>query len=207
MPPPHSKDSWNHIFKPFLRKFVLVFFDDIHIYSLDWPTHLHHLDLVLNTLEQHELVAKHSKCAFGVQQIEYLGHLISKEGVATDPSKLKAIQQWPRPKTLKQLRGSLGLTGYYRRFIKNFGNVAKPLTNLLKKDSWVWTNDVEQAFANLRTAMMSPPVLALPNFNEVFIIETDASNHAIGAVLMQKGHQWLSLARPYHLGTCSYLHM
>lgn len=121
----------NHIFKPFLRKFVLVFFDDILIYSTTLEEHQHHLTVVLNILKNHQLFAKKSKCSFGCQEIEYLGHLISKKGVRADPKKIESMLNWPFPSTLKSLRGFLSLTGYYRKFIKGYGFIAAPLTSLL----------------------------------------------------------------------------
>lgn len=125
-----------------------------------------------------------SKCSFGVTSIKYLGHVISEEGVATDPHKIKAVSAWPLPTTLKQLRGFLGLTGYYRKFVHNYGTIAKPLTQLLKKDSFLWTGEATTAFNALKTSMVSPPVLALLDYNAPFVIETDASSQAIGAVLI-----------------------
>jgi hypothetical protein len=114
--PASFQSLMNEVFKGVLRKFVLVFFDDILIYSSSWKDHLFHLEVVLKLLKQHQLYARLSKCAFGVQMIDYLGHTLSGEGVAMDNSKLEAVLQWPTPATLKQLRGFLGLTGYYRRF-------------------------------------------------------------------------------------------
>ena len=111
----------NSIFKPFLRKFVLVFFDDILIYSRSWKDHVQHVDTVLKLLEEKQLYAKISKCFFGVQEVEYLGHIVSHEGVKVDPNKIKSIKEWKVPKTIRQLRGFLGLTGYYRKFVKNYG--------------------------------------------------------------------------------------
>ncbi|KAJ3689593.1 hypothetical protein LUZ61_018757 [Rhynchospora tenuis] len=125
----------NQIFKPYLRKFVLVFFDDILVYSPDETTHREHLAKTLDLLQQHQLYAKQSKCEFGMLQLEYLGHLISHQGIATDPIKIEAMLNWPRPKSVKELRGFLGLTGYYRRFIQNYGTISKSLTdqfNVLK---------------------------------------------------------------------------
>lgn len=108
----------NTVFRPYLRRFVLVFFDDILIYSKDWESHLQHLRCVLETMKEHRLYAKISKCSFGQERIEYLGHVVSAQGVEMYPSKISAIVDWPIPKTVKLLRGFLGLTGYYRRFIK-----------------------------------------------------------------------------------------
>ena len=129
----------NSIFKPFLRKFVLVFFDDILIYSKSWEEHVHHVDRVLKLLKKNQIYAKPSKCAFGVQEVEYLGHIVTHEGVKVDPNKIKAIMDWPIPKKLKNLRGLLGLTGYYRRFVKHYGQITTPLTKLLKKEGFYWS--------------------------------------------------------------------
>jgi len=178
----------NEIFREHLRKFILVFFDDILVYSHTLTEHYEHLATVLNLLREHHLVAKASKCFFGRDQVEYLGHIISKQGVATDPYKIQAIREWPLPIGLKQLRGFLGLTGYYRRFVRGYGSICKPLTQLLKKEAKGWNDTATTAFNQLKMIMTSAPVLALPDFNKIFIVETDASMMGVGAVLMQEGH-------------------
>jgi hypothetical protein len=129
----------NNVFASYLRKFLLVFFDDILIYSKSEQEHLRHLKLVLQRLREHKLFAKQSKCVFAAPQVEYLGHIISAQGVATDPKKIEAVKDWPTPQNLTQLRGFLGLAGYYRRFVKNFGQICRPLHDMLKKDSFKWT--------------------------------------------------------------------
>ena len=116
--------------------------------------------------------------------MEYLGHIITVQGVATDPKKVDAMKEWPTPRTIKELRGFLGLTGYYRRFVQNYGILSKPLTNLLKKNSFHWDEAVEEVFEAHKLAMTSAPVLALPNFVKPFVVETDASRGGIRVVLM-----------------------
>ncbi|GAU25498.1 hypothetical protein TSUD_218700 [Trifolium subterraneum] len=156
----------NHIFQQVLRKYVLVFFDDILVYSSSWHDHLQHLNKVLEMLQAHTLFVKLSKCSFGVTEIDYLGHIVIGQGVAMENR----------------------LTGYYRRFIKSYAKIASPLTDLLKKEAYKWNEQAETTFQQLKTAVTSAPVLALPNFNEPFILETDASGIGIGAVLHQNNH-------------------
>ncbi|CAA0830191.1 Uncharacterized mitochondrial protein AtMg00860 [Striga hermonthica] len=178
----------NQVFQNCLRKFVLVFFYDILIYSKSWEEHCEHLRIVLQLLRDNTLYAKQSKCQFGDPTVEYLGHIISAEGVSTDPKKIQSMLLWPTPTTVKKLRGFLGLTGYYRRFIKGYGEISKPLTLLLRKNQFHWGKEADEAFSRLKKAMTSAPVLSLPNFSKPFIVETDASGYGIGAVLMQEGN-------------------
>jgi hypothetical protein len=176
----------NDILEPFLRKFVLVFLDDILIYSPTMELHLTHLRQILETLRQHQFYMKASKCSFAQTKLDYLGHMISQEGVSTNPEKTTAMLNWPTPSTVTELRGFLGLTGYYRKFVKHYGIIARPLTNLLKMKQFTWSVQAQHAFEQLKQAMVTVPVLAIPDFEKPLIIETDACNSGIGAVLMQK---------------------
>jgi hypothetical protein len=177
----------NHVFCHFLCHFVLVFFDDILIYSKTSTYHLAHMDRVLHLLSQHQLFLKQSRCAFGASEVEYLSHLVGKYGVRVDPKNIEAMQDWPHLKTLKSLRGFLGLTGYYHKFVKNYGKIPTPLNALLKNNSFTWTPAAAQAFQTLKMAMCTTLVLTLPDFTKTFVSECDASGKGIGAVLMQEG--------------------
>jgi hypothetical protein len=179
-----------------LRRCALVFFDDILVYSKTLEDHLLHLRAVFELLRRDHWLVKPSKCVFGQRQLRYLGHIISESGVATDPTKVSAVLHWSPPRAVKELRSFLGLAGYYRRFVKHFGIIAKPLTELLKKGSlFIWTSEHQLAFDTLKTALTTAPVLALPNFQQPFIVETDASGVGIGAVLMQSGHPLAFLSK------------
>ncbi|KAL5813527.1 hypothetical protein ACOSQ3_024281 [Xanthoceras sorbifolium] len=137
--------AMNEIFRPHLRRFVLVFFDDILIYSKSMEEHLSHLEIVLEILGHHQFYIKMSKCEFVKDELEYLGHFISEKGVKVDTRKVEAMVDWPLPKDVSALRGFLGLTGYYRRFVKHYGLIARPLTNMLKKDNFEWTDEAKLA--------------------------------------------------------------
>nr|KYP33690.1 Retrovirus-related Pol polyprotein from transposon 297 family [Cajanus cajan] len=148
----------NSTLKPFLRRFVLVFFDNILIYSSTWEEHLQHLREVLTKLQEQCLFANKNKCSFGQTKVAYLGHIIAKDGVSMDPQKIDSILQWPLPKSVKALRGFLGLTGYYRRFIRDYGKIARPLTELLKKGNFDWVEQSTVAFKQLQRAVTEAPV-------------------------------------------------
>nr|GEY56852.1 Ty3/gypsy retrotransposon protein [Tanacetum cinerariifolium] len=175
----------NDIFRPVLRKFILVFFDDILVYSLSKEAHYEHLRHVFDTLNKNQFHAKLSKCAFAQAEIQFLGHMISKNGVQADPDKVVAIQNWPTPNSFTTLRGFLGLTGYYRRFVKNYAATASPLTDILKLQQFQWNDFADKAFQALKQEMESLVTLALPDFTQPFDVTTDASDQAIGAVLSQ----------------------
>ena len=147
---------------------------------------MEHLGQVLKTLQQHQFYANYKKCEFGKQEVQYLGHIISGQGVQMDPQKVSVILQWVAPKSLKALRGFLGLTGYYRRFIYNYGRLARPLTQLLKKGNFGWTAESMEAMQQLKTAVTTAPVLRMPDFSQPFCIECDASGTGLGAMLSQE---------------------
>lgn len=178
------QSTMNRVFKCCLRKFVLVFYYDILVYSSDWQSHLSHLQQVLRILGEHQFVANKKKCTFGRQQVEYLRHVISGYGVAVDYSKVKNVLEWRVPHIV---RGFLGLTGYYRKFINGYGKIVRPLTDVTKKDGFSWGSEAAAAFERLKKALSTAPVLALPDFTQPFQIEFDASGRGIGAMLMQSG--------------------
>ncbi|XP_073153876.1 uncharacterized protein [Henckelia pumila] len=170
--------------------FVIVFIDDILIYSRSLEDHRHHLQIALQTLREQKLFAKFSKCEFWLEQVAFLGHIVSKEGIAVDPSKVEAVQNWGIPKNASEIRSFLGLAGYYRKFIKGFSSIAVPLTSLTKKNvKYVWSQECQRSFDQLKEALTSAPVLAMPMDHEEFVVYTDASKMGLGAVLMQNVQQ------------------
>lgn len=176
--------AMNEIFHLTLRRFVIVFFDDILVYSPSVETHDAHLAEVLGVLQHHSFFVKLSKCSFCSTSVEYLGHLIGEGLLQADPNKIESVIAWPKPRNVKQLRGFLGLTGYYRRFIAQYAEIAASLTELLKKDAFEWSSAADHSFQDLKTVMTTTPVLRLPDFDRPFCIETDASDVGIGAVLL-----------------------
>lgn len=138
-----------------------------------------------------------SKCAFGQRQIAYLGHVIDERGVSTDPEKIETIRKWPVPRNSKEVRSFLGLAGYYRKFAKHFGIIARPLFSLLKKNHpFVWTTETAKAFELPQRGLISTPVLHLPDFNKQFVIDTDTYDYGVGAVLQQGGHPIAYMSKP-----------
>lgn len=166
--------AMNEMLREELRRFTLVFFYDILIYSKTWEQHKIHVQTILQKLRTNHFYAKLSKCQFGVNQIEYLGHIISNEGVSTDPGKVAAMTEWPVPKSVKELRGFLGLTGYYRWFIKHYGVIAKPLTRLLQKGAFEWNDTAQTSFVELKKAMVTRcPILMNPLWSRLMLQEEE----------------------------------
>jgi hypothetical protein len=143
----------NAVLQKFLWRCVLVFFDDILVYSASWAEHLQHVRAVFQVLRDNQLAVKQSKCTFGERSVSYLGHIITGAGVTMDPAKIEAVQAWPTPTTVRALRGFLRLTVYYRKFIRDYDVVARPLMQLLKKEVFTWTAEADTAFATLKTAL------------------------------------------------------
>jgi hypothetical protein len=166
---------------------VLVFFDDILIYNKSWEDHVLHVDRVLQLLKEQQLYAKPSKFFFGVKEVDYLGDIVYHEGFTVDPNNIKSMMDWPIPKTLKNIRGFLGLIGYYLKFVQNYGRIATLLTALTKKDVFLWTSEETQAFEQLKEATCKALILTTPDFTKTFIVECGASGNGIGVVLMQEG--------------------
>lgn len=183
----------NEILQPYLDVFVIVFLDDILIYSKTEEQHVHHVTKVLEILREHKLYAKLSKCAFFQKSITFLGHRFSEDGIHVDEEKIKAVRQWPVPKNVKAIRSFVGLCSYYRKFVKGFSSLAAPLTELTKEAvRFEWGVKQQRAFEDLKRAVSSAPVLALPDPTQPYIVSTDASGYAIGACLQQdqgKGRQ------------------
>jgi hypothetical protein len=176
----------NSVFMLELAKFVVVFIDDILVYSKNEAEHTKHLHTVLQRLRDHQLYAKLSKCDFWLKEIKFLGHTISQEGVSVDPKKVQEVMDWKPPTTMRQIRSFLGLAGYYRRFIPDFSRIAKPMTQLLKKGvKFEWSQKCEDAFHTLRQHLTTAPVLAQPDNTRPFEVYCDASGTGLGCVLMQ----------------------
>ena len=184
----------NDVLRPYLRRFVLVFFDDILIYSALWVEHLQHVAIVFNELRAHHLHLKRSKCSFGTPSVAYLGHVISAEGVTMDADKVAAVVAWPTSHSPRALRGFLGLAGYYRKFIREFGVNASPLTRLLRRDAFAW--DAE-AFEGLKWALTTGPVLQMPDFDKPFMVDCEASGIGFGTALHQGDGPLAFFSKPF----------
>ncbi|KAD3640220.1 hypothetical protein E3N88_29443 [Mikania micrantha] len=185
-------DLINRVCKPYLDKFVIVFIDDISIYSQTKEDHEQHLKLILELLATEKLYAKFSKCEFWLREVQFLGHVINETGIHVDPSKIEAIKQWEAPRTPSEIRQFLGLAGYYRRFIENFSKIAQPLTMLTQKDrKFDWEEKQEKAFQLLKQKLCNAPILTLPDGTDNYIRIWDFWNGSF--VLPCRGDQDLRL--------------
>ncbi|GJT51736.1 putative reverse transcriptase domain-containing protein [Tanacetum coccineum] len=196
-------DLMNRVCKPYLDKFVIVFIDDILIYSRNEKEHANHLRIILELLRKEKLYAKFSKCDFWIHIVQFLGHLIDSQGLHIDPAKIEAVNNWASPTTPTKICQFLGIADYYQRFIKDFSKIAKSLTELTKKNKkYIWGKDQESVFQLLNQKLCEAPILALPEGNDDFVIYCDASHQGLGAVLMQRdknalGTQ-LDMSMTYH---------
>ncbi|GJX45430.1 putative reverse transcriptase domain-containing protein [Tanacetum coccineum] len=180
-------DLMNRVCKPYLDKFVIVFIDDILIYSRNEKEHEEHLKTILEMLKKEELYAKFSKCEFWINTVKFLGHVIDSSGIHVDPAKIEAVKNWASPTTPSEIRQFLGLAGYYRRFIEGFSKIAKPMTELTQKNQkFDWGEEQEEAFQLLKQKLCVAPILALPEGSDDFVVYCDASIKGLGAVLMQR---------------------
>src|SRR5437667_459649 len=178
----------NSVFMMELDVFVVVFIDDILVYSKNEEEHAKHLRIVLDRLREHQLYAKFSKCQFWLKEVSFLGHILSAKGVAVDPSKVQEVLDWKSPTSVTEIRSFLGLAGYYRRFIQDFSKIAKPMTKLLQKEAkFIWTSDCEAAFQKLKTLLTTAPVLTQPDITKSDDAYLAASGIGLGCVLMQEG--------------------
>ena len=169
-------DLMNRVFHPYLDRFVIVFIDDILVYSRSELEHERHLGLVLQTLRQHQLYSKFNKCEFWLSRVGFLRHVVSADGIYVDSQKVKAVENWEQPTTVTEVRSFLGLAGYYRRFIEGFSKIAGPFHCLTRKGvKFEWTDRCEESFQTLKEKLTSAPVLTLPEGNEGFEVYNDAS--------------------------------
>ncbi|XP_052728608.1 uncharacterized protein LOC128195371 [Vigna angularis] len=180
-------DYMNRIFRPYLDKFVVVFIDDILVYSKSYEEHEDHLRTVLGVLREKELYAKFSKCEFWMKEVPFLGHIVSAGGISVDPAKVRAVLEWESPRSVTEVRSFVGLAGYYRQFIEGFSKIVAPLTQLTRKDQpFAWTDRCEGSFQELKNKLTSAPVLVIPDTAKPFVVYCDASHQGLGCVLMQE---------------------
>ncbi|GJT34604.1 putative reverse transcriptase domain-containing protein [Tanacetum coccineum] len=180
-------DLMNRVCKPYLDKFVIVFIDDILIYSRNKEEHANHLRIILELLKKEKLYAKFSKCDFWIRIVQFLGHLIDSQGLHVDPTKIKGVKNYTSPITPTKIHQFLGLAGYYQRFIKDFSKIAKSLTELTQKNKkYIWGENQELAFQLLKQKLCEAPIIALPEGNDDFVVYCNASHQGLGAVLMQR---------------------
>jgi hypothetical protein len=187
--PAHFMYLMNLVFMEELDKFVVVLIDDILVFSKNKKEREEFLRIVLQRLRDYQLYAKFTKCEFWLSEDQFLGHVISSEGISVDPGKVREVLNWKPSKTVHQVRSFLGLIGYYRRFILNFSKIAKPITDLLKKEKkFVWNAERDEAFQTLKKLLTTSPMLAQPDIAKSFDVYCDTSSTGLGCVLMQEGH-------------------
>jgi hypothetical protein len=178
----------NGVFRDYLENFVIVFLDDILVYSMSEEEHEKNLRMVLQVLREHQLYAKFRKCSFYQEQIHYLGHIISKDAIVVDPKKIESIKEWSTPKNVMEVRSFMGLAIYYRRFISGFSRIVHPITSLQRKENnFMWTKDCEIRFQQLKKLLTSAPILRILDPNEDFVVCIDACKEGLGGVLSQNG--------------------
>nr|GEU99115.1 putative reverse transcriptase domain-containing protein [Tanacetum cinerariifolium] len=180
-------DLINHVCKPYIDKFMIVFIDDILIYSKNKEEHEEHLKLILKLLKKEELYAKFSKCEFWIPKVQFLGHVIDSQGIHVDPAKIEYIKDWASHKTPTEICQFLGLAGYYQMFIEGFLKITRTMTKLTqKKIKFDWGDKQEEGFQLLKQKLCSASILALPEGSEDFVVYGDASHKGLGVVLMQR---------------------
>ena len=178
-------DLMNRVFQPYLDQFVVVFVDDILIYSQSEVEHEDHLRIVLQLLRDHQSYAKFSKCEFWLAEVGFLGHVVSASGMSVDTGKVEDVMSWERPKSVFEIRSFLGLAGYYRRFIEDFSRLATPMKRLTWKEvKFVWDDSCERAFQELKRRHTSAPILIVPERGQRYTVYCDASKDGLGCVLM-----------------------
>ena len=176
------------VLKPFMGKFMVVYFDDILISSKSREQHLDHLTQVCTTLRKESLYGNLTKCSFFIDRVIFLGFIASSEGVSTNPQKVQVIVDWPKPKNIHEIRSFHGLASFYHQFIKGFSTIMSPITDCMKQEEFVWTKAAAKAFNEVKQKMTEAPVMRLPDFTKPFEVEFDALGIGIGGVLSQKCH-------------------
>lgn len=173
----------NQAIRPFIGCFVVVYFDDMLIFSLSLADHLIHLREVLLVLKLDQLFGAAKKCEFGVDHVLFLGYIVSSQGLKVDPAKVSAIESWPVPRSITEVQSFHGLASFYRCFVPQFSSIMSPIIDCMKATQFSWSSAADQAFNAIKAKLTSAPVLILPNFNLAFELHCDASKSGIGAVL------------------------
>ena len=181
-------DLMNRVFKQYLDKFLVVFIDNILVYSRSRKEHEYHLSIGLQTLRGKQLYAKLSKCEFWLDKVSFLRHVVTKNGISVDPGKVDDVDNWRRPTIMTEIRSFLGLAGYYRRFIEGFSKIPLPLARLIHKGvKFEWSDECESSFKELKDGLVTTPILTIPLGSGKFVVYNDTSHQGLGCVLMQDG--------------------